>query len=263
MYIARRIKDVQVSQIFDTQLLHFQIPGLPASILIEDSVCIIGCFGGPIAFFDIGCRGGTADVCPSTEIPFSTNTHHDLAIEKEQVGNLCCRCRPEHLLNIFPKDGEAFHSKSDTISSMHYRKPFLFVASFCVEQISPLPRQMDKDNRRHLWEYPSEALAIKQCQMPILPEDEEPPPANRCSIHPFGGDGDLLVAWPDTSIYRLGNFSPKLIWEPSSEMLVERVDIDMMQITGLNVVGNCFLVNFSDGVSFAKSIHLNLSEDSY
>lgn len=109
-----------------------------------------------------------------------------------------------------------YHHLGQRNLSIHYARPFLFTSSKCVSQISP--RTVDPDNRRELWEYSENELRIKNYSVPESAEGQE----GACIVAPFRRQGELLVAWPDASVYSLTGFKASIVALPECHLLAER-----------------------------------------
>lgn len=64
-----------------------------------------------------------------------------------------------------------------------------------------------------------------------------------------------MVAWPDGSVYSLGNFNSRLVWSPKSRVLVE--EGRMMAVRCMDTVDGFFLTGSFDNVP-APSLYLAL-----
>lgn len=196
----------------------FPVPSPVISILLEGTTCIVGCHGGEISFWNIG-------------VP-------DQVDSPQPGGSLEAVYCPRYLLNIqIPSSGP----RQENIS-MYYRKPFLFTSSNLVSQVTPKSRRMDRNNKRDLWEYGEQDITIKD----FSGSQTKLPPDHLCLLSPSRDEGDLLVAWPDVSIYSVGNFNPSMIWTPKSDLLVNRAHNSSMRCLG--TVDGFFLTGSFDHV---------------
>lgn len=109
-----------------------------------------------------------------------------------------------------------FHHLGLPNRSIHYARPFLFTSSKCVSQI--YPKTVDPDNRRELWEYSENELFIKNYTVSESAENQE----GKCILAPFRDTGELLVAWPDASVYSITGFKASVVALPKSHILAER-----------------------------------------
>lgn len=219
VHIARRDSEVKSIETRAFSLVgSFPVPSPVTSILLEGTTCIVGCHGGEISFWSIGV--------PEAD-PLSPGSSSETAY-----------C-PKYLLNIqIPSSGPP---RQENIS-MYYRKPFLFTSSNLVSQVTPKPRRMDRNNSRDLWEYGEQDITIKD----FSGSQTKLPPDHLCLLNPSRDEGDLLVAWPDVSIYSVGDFNPSMIWTPKSDFLVERAHDSSMRCLG--TVDGFFLTGSFDHV---------------
>ncbi|KAI5849549.1 WD40-repeat-containing domain protein [Morchella snyderi] len=193
VHIARRDEgDVPVESRAFSLVASFPVPSPVVSILLEGTICIVGCHSGEISFWDIG-------------VPKASS----LSPEEAPKVEYC----PKWLLNIQIPNNGPFQQKN---LSMHYRKPFLFTSSNLVSQVTPSSRKMDRNNKRDLWEYGEREITIKSFCGSTL----DLSPEHLCLLHPSRDEGDLFVAWPDFSVYSVGGFNAKIIWTPKSDLLV-------------------------------------------
>lgn len=219
VHIARRdTKDKPTASRAFSLVANFPVPSPVISILLEGTICIVGCHGGEISFWDIGI--------PETD-----------SLSSEQPSK--AGYHPKWLLNIQIPNNGPFRQKN---LSMHYRKPFLFTSSNLVSQVTPISRRMDRNNKRDLWEYGERELTIKS----FSAATSDLPPEYLCLLHPSRDEGDLLVAWPDFSIYSVGNFNSSMIWTPKSDLLVEEAHESSVRCLG--AVDGFFLTGSFDHV---------------
>lgn len=221
VHIVRRDSEVESTETRAFSLVgSFPVPSPVVSILLEGTTCIVGCHGGEISFWSIGVPD-QAD----TLLPGSSSS-------PEAV--YC----PRYLLNIqIPSSGP----RQENLS-MYYRRPFLFTSSNLVSQVTPKSRRMDRNNKRDLWEYGERDITIKDFSGP----QTKLPPDHLCLLSPTRDEGDLLVAWPDVSIYSVGDFNPSMVWTPKSDLLVDRAHNSSMRCLG--TVDGFFLTGSFDHV---------------
>ncbi|KAI5803133.1 hypothetical protein EDC01DRAFT_612066 [Geopyxis carbonaria] len=168
----------------------FHVPSPVVSMIFEGNVCIAGCYDGEVMFFDIGVPDNDSD---------SYNPKDLLLVQV-----------PRQTSNENEQDTDVGQQNF----SLHYQKPFLFTSSSVIEQSSP--KRKDRDNKRDLWEYDDVVVKTYMPEAPSEPDHEGRP----CIIHPIG-NSELLVAWPDTSIYRMGNFKAGMVQLPVCDELVD------------------------------------------
>lgn len=226
VHIARRDpEDKSVESRAFSLVASFPVPSPVISILLEGTTCIVGCHGGEVSFWDIGVPG--------------INT---LSLDSSKVA-YC----PEYLLNIqIPNNGPPRQKNL----SMYYRKPFLFTSSNLVSQVTPISRRMDRNNKRDLWEYGEREITIKD----FSGSSTRLPPDQLCLLSPSRDEGDLLVAWPDFSIYSVGNFNPSMIWTPKSDLLVEEAHDSSVRCLG--TADGFFLTGSFDHVCILSHSHI-------
>lgn len=220
VHIARRDgKSTPIENRAFSLVSSFPVPSPVISILLEGATCIVGCHNGEVLFYDIGVPG---------EDPNPTSEEYTKPIYN-----------PTHLLTIqIPERTRASQVRYNL--SMHYRKPFLFTSSDLVSQLTP--KRMDRDNKRDLWEYGEREITIKNSSgnTPGVGPD------HLCMLRPLCDEGDLLVAWPDLSVYSLGNFNSSLVWTPKSKVLVEKAHSQSVRCMG--TIDRFFLTGSFDNV---------------
>lgn len=222
VHIARRDPEAKSTETRAFSLVgSFPVPSPVISILLEGTTCIVGCHGGEISFWSIGVP--EVDLLSSSEAVYC----------------------PKYLLDIqIPRSGPP---RQENIS-MYYRKPFLFTSSNLVSQVTPKSRRMDRNNKRDLWEYGERDITIKDFSGSQI----KLPPGHLCLLNPSRGEGDLLVAWPDVSVYSVGNFNPSMVWTPKSDLLVDKAHDSSMRCLG--TVDGFFLTGSFDHVCIISYI---------
>ncbi|PWW80384.1 hypothetical protein C7212DRAFT_350576 [Tuber magnatum] len=221
VHIARRdSEDTPIENRAFSLVSSFPVLSPVVSILLEGATCIVGCHRGEVLFYDIGIPG---------ENPNTTSGEY-----AEPAYS------PTHLLTIQIPERTR---RTNYNLSMHYRKPFLFTSSDLVSQLTP--KRRDRDNRRELWEYDLQDITIKNSsgKMSGLGPDYF------CMLWPLRGEGDLLVAWPDLSVYSLGNFNSRLVWTPKFEVLVEKAHSQPVRCMG--TIDGFFLTGSFDNTESA------------
>jgi len=220
VHIARRDnKDTPIENRAFSIVSSFPVPSPVISILLEGETCIVGCHNGEVLFYDIGI--------PKAD-PNPTNGEY-----AKPVYN------PTHLLTIqIPERTRTSQVRYNL--SMYYRRPFLFTSSDLVSQLTP--KRMDRDNKRDLWEYGEREITIKNSSGNASGVG----PDYLCMLRPLCDEGDLLVAWPDLSVYSLGNFNSSLVWTPKSKVLVEKAHSQSVRCMG--IADRFFLTGSFDNV---------------
>ncbi|CUS11903.1 unnamed protein product [Tuber aestivum] len=223
VHIARRdSEDSPIENRAFSLVSSFQVPSPVISIILEGETCIVGCHRGEVVFYSIGIP---------EENPNTTNGEDSIT-----------GYNPTHLLTIqIPRRAGIRQPKFNL--SMHYRKPFLFTSSDLVSQLTP--KRMDQDNGRDLWQYEAQDITIKTSSGNMSGLD----PDYLCMLRPLCDEGDLLVAWPDLSVYSLGNFNSRLVWTPKSKVLVDRAHSQPVRCMG--TIDGFFLTG-----SFDNSVRL-------
>ncbi|KAG0124241.1 hypothetical protein HOY82DRAFT_494249 [Tuber indicum] len=231
VHVAHRDgEDIPIENRAFSLVSSFPVPSPVISILLEGATCIVGCHRGEVLFYDIGVPGGS---------PSPTNGE-----------NMNPDRKPNHLLTIQipePRNRQIRHNLS-----MHYRKPFLFTSSDLVSQLTP--KRMDQDNKRDLWEYGEREITIKNCSGNLSGLG----PDYLCMLRPLYTEGDLLVAWPDLSVYSLGNFNSGLVWIPKSKVLVEKAHWQSVRCMG--TVDGFFLTGSFDHVRHPQPLYPNIPD---
>ncbi|KAK6511532.1 hypothetical protein TWF481_000445 [Arthrobotrys musiformis] len=163
-----------------------------ASIRIEGTVCILGEVG-QVSFWDLS----------------------RLVDNNDQAGGV-----DHQVPNIMTI---ATQNDLSPVHSLFYRESSLFVglAGSGIQKINYQYSPQVRSTNKQLWELPGSHYIVL-ASGPEIPGIGD---VGRSQLCPIGDDGDMLVLWADSSIYRVSSKTGgDLVWEPQCQFLVPVVD---------------------------------------
>jgi hypothetical protein len=188
------------------------------SILLEGSVCILGCCGGGIEFWDL----------QREERQSQSN-----GIEVSIVPRKCLRISSlQHRLSV------------DRNRTLYYRRPYLLLPSIIAVRISP--RNKDDNKLLDLWEYSAEDI-VWDVYTHMITYDDLPHQVSlrNIKISPVGWNGSVLLALPNSSVFRIDCF-----WDivgHTVEGVLLASGPEECQLGSLAAIDGYFLVTYTQG----------------